>query len=230
MRDDQTDDRDDDSRAAEYVLGVLSAAERREIQRRLATDSAFRAEVERWEDRLAPLMSEVSAVEPPSHIWRGIEERISVAGKPKSRQPRWESLFFWRSVAFGTAALAAASLAALVYVRTITPPVRPMVANVAGMQSSFIAAIDPASRRLTIIPSSTVKADQHSLQLWLIAPGGKPQSLGLIESATPVHVTLPAQIVVTADATLAVSLEPPGGSPTGQPTGPVIASGKITNL
>jgi anti-sigma-K factor RskA len=32
------------------------------------------------------------------------------------------------------------------------------------------------------------------------------------------------------DATLAVSLEPPGGSPTGQPTGPVIASGKLTNL
>jgi anti-sigma-K factor RskA len=28
----------------------------------------------------------------------------------------------------------------------------------------------------------------------------------------------------------AVSLEPPGGSPTGQPTGPVIGSGKLTNL
>jgi len=27
-----------------------------------------------------------------------------------------------------------------------------------------------------------------------------------------------------------VSLEPPGGSPTGQPTGPVIATGKLTNL
>jgi len=230
MRDDQTGDRNDDTRAAEYVLGVLNAAERREIQRQLATDSALRAEVERWENHLAPLISEVSAVEPPSRIWRGIEERISVAAKPKSRQRRWESLFFWRSVAFGAAALAAASLAALVYVGTIAPPVRPMVANVAGAQSSFIAAIDPASRRLTIIPSSVVKTDQHSLQLWLIASGGKPQSLGLIESATPVHVTLPAQVVVTADATLAVSLEPPGGSPTGQPTGPVIASGKITNL
>jgi anti-sigma-K factor RskA len=230
MRDDQAGDRNDDTRAAEYVLGVLSVDERREIQRRLATDSALRAEVEQWENRLAPLMLEVSAVEPSPHIWRGIEERIGVAGKPKSRLPRWESLFFWRSVAFGAAALAAASLAALVYVGTITPSARPMVANVAGAQSSFIAAIDPASRRLTIIPSSVAKVDQHSLQLWLIASGGKPQSLGLIESAAPVHVTLPAQIVVAADATLAVSLEPPGGSPTGQPTGPVIASGKITNL
>jgi anti-sigma-K factor RskA len=230
MRDDQTGDRNDDTRAAEYVLGVLSAAERREIQRQLATDSALRAEVERWEDRLAPLTLEVSAVEPPSHIWQGIEQRIGTAAKLESRQRRWENLFFWRSVAFGAAALAAASLAALVYVGTIAPPVRPMVANVAGAQSSFIAAIDPASRRLTIIPSSVVKTDQHSLQLWLIASGGKPQSLGLIEPTTPVHVKLPARVVVTADATLAVSLEPPGGSPTGQPTGPVIASGKITNL
>jgi len=230
MRDDQADHHGDDTRAAEYVLGVLSAAERREVQRQLAADSVLRAEVERWEDRLAPLMSEVSAVEPSPHVWRGIEERISVAGKPKSRQRRWESLLFWRSMAFGAAALATASLAALVYVGTVAPPVRPMVANVAGAQSSFVAAIDPASRRLTIIPSSAVKIDQHSLQLWLIAAGGKPQSLGLIESATPVHVNLPAEVAVTADATLAVSLEPPGGSPTGQPTGPVIASGKITNL
>jgi anti-sigma-K factor RskA len=230
MRDDQPGDRSDDTRAAEYVLGVLSVDERREIQRRLATDSALRAEVEDWEDRLAPLMSEVSAVEPPSQIWRGIEERISVAGQPQLRQRRWESLVFWRSVAFGAAALAAASLAALVYVGTVAPSVRPMVANVAGAQSNFIAAIDPASRRLTIIPSSVAKVEQHSLQLWLIASGGKPQSLGLIESATPVHVTLPPQVVVAADAMLAVSLEPPGGSPTGQPTGPVIASGKITSL
>jgi anti-sigma-K factor RskA len=35
---------------------------------------------------------------------------------------------------------------------------------------------------------------------------------------------------INADAALAVSMEPPGGSPTGQPTGPVIASGKLTSL
>jgi anti-sigma-K factor RskA len=35
---------------------------------------------------------------------------------------------------------------------------------------------------------------------------------------------------LSATAALAVSLEPPGGSPTGLPTGPVIASGKLTKL
>ena len=33
-----------------------------------------------------------------------------------------------------------------------------------------------------------------------------------------------------SNAVLAVSLEPPGGSPTGLPTGPVIGTGKLTSL
>jgi anti-sigma-K factor RskA len=35
---------------------------------------------------------------------------------------------------------------------------------------------------------------------------------------------------VNKEAVLAVSVEPPGGSPTGQPTGPVIANGKLAAL
>jgi anti-sigma-K factor RskA len=35
---------------------------------------------------------------------------------------------------------------------------------------------------------------------------------------------------VSDEAVLAVSLEPEGGSPTGQPTGPVIANGKLAQL
>jgi anti-sigma-K factor RskA len=74
--------------------------------------------------------------------------------------------------------------------------------------------------------------NQRVLELWLIAPGGKPRSLGLIEAGRAIHINLPADLIghVAADTTLAVSLEPPGGSPTGQPTGPVIANGKLTNL
>ena len=69
-------------------------------------------------------------------------------------------------------------------------------------------------------------------RLVMIAPGDKPRSLGLIEAGRPVQINLPAELMqrIAANATLAVSLEPPGGSPTGQPTGPVIANGKLTNL
>ena len=85
---------------------------------------------------------------------------------------------------------------------------------------------------LTIVPASVTNLNQRVLELWLIVPGDKPRSLGLIEAGRPVHINLPADLIgrVAADVTLAVSLEPPGGSPTGQPTGPVIANGKLTNL
>jgi anti-sigma-K factor RskA len=70
------------------------------------------------------------------------------------------------------------------------------------------------------------------MELWLIPAGDKPHSLGLIEPGRPVRLDVPRDLAarITTDAALAVSMEPPGGSPTGQPTGPVIASGKLTRL
>ena len=70
------------------------------------------------------------------------------------------------------------------------------------------------------------------MELWLIPKGEKPHSLGLIDPNRPLKVEVPKELLdrVNADAILAVSLEPEGGSPTGQPTGPVIANGKLAQL
>ena len=69
-------------------------------------------------------------------------------------------------------------------------------------------------------------------ELWLIPPDGKPRPVGLLRGDQTVILSLPTDLAVLAkkDAVLAVSLEPPGGSTTGLPTGPVIASGKLTSL
>ena len=139
-----------------------------------------------------------------------------------------------RRAAIGSAAVAAASLAALAYVWRGPPPDQPLIAklDVGGGQAGFVAAIDAGHMGLTIIPASVTNLNQRVLELWLIAPGDKPRSLGLIDPNRPIHIKLPTDLVqrVAADATLAVSLEPPGGSPTALPTGPVIANGKLTNL
>jgi anti-sigma-K factor RskA len=66
-----------------------------------------------------------------------------------------------------------------------------------------------------------------------VIPGdGVPRSLGVINRGGETAITLPAALrtVTAAGATLAVSLEPAGGSPTGKPTGPVIAAGKINKI
>jgi anti-sigma-K factor RskA len=68
------------------------------------------------------------------------------------------------------------------------------------------------------------------LELWSVPPQGNPRSLGLI-SANGVTVLagdkLPTTLLKGGTAALAVSIEPPGGSTTGVPTGPVVYAGKL---
>lgn len=54
--------------------------------------------------------------------------------------------------------------------------------------------------------------------------------MGVLASTGPSRMTLPAgqRAALKAGITLAVSIEPIGGSPTGLPTGPVVASGKLS--
>ena len=236
MSDDRTiGDDDGPPQAAEYVLGVLSATERRDFERRLAEDAALRTEVGYWERRLGALAAEIKPAEPPQRTWVAIEAALDKTNPSAAgRGGLWANLPFWRGAAIASAALAAACFAALVFAVRVPAPGAPLVAklDVGTGQAGFVAAIDPARNGLTIVPASVTNVNQRVLELWLIAPGDKPRSLGLIEAARPVHINLPADLIprLGTDVTLAVSLEPPGGSPTGQPTGPVIANGKLTNL
>jgi anti-sigma-K factor RskA len=79
--------------------------------------------------------------------------------------------------------------------------------------------------------AANIPADRVA-ELWLIPADGKPRSLGLLRADRPVTLALSPNLAgqATAAAVLAVSLEPPGGSPTGAPTGPVIGQGKLINL
>jgi anti-sigma-K factor RskA len=231
MSDDPTIEGDGKLIAAEYVLGVLSTAERRAVQARIALDPALRAEVEYWEQRLGPLASELKPVDPPPRVWAKIEETLAA---DVSHRTLWQSLPFWRWAAIGSAAVAAASLVAFIYLARFQSPNAPLVARLESSTggAGFVVAIDSGEGGLTVVPAVLSDVNQRALELWLIAPGEQPRSLGLIEAARPIHISVPADLIqrVTPQSTLAVSLEPLGGSPTGLPTGPVIASGKLTKL
>src|SRR5215831_6679158 len=201
--------------AAEYVMGVLGADERREVERRLAQEPALASEVAFWEERLGVLADEVAPVTPPRHIWSRIEAAIpaAAAARPTSL---WQSLAFWRG--FG-----------------IAPATRaPLMATLAGSsgQPNFVATVTATGDSLLVVPATLLTNDPRAVELWLILPNQQPRSLGLIKPGQPIRLTIPPDLVgrLVPDAALAVSLEPPGGSATGQPTGPVIASGKLTSL
>jgi anti-sigma-K factor RskA len=238
MSEDETIGRghDPDQLAAEYVLGVLSDEDRRLAEARLAAEPRFAAEVAFWEARLAGLAEEVQAVPPPPELWQRIEARIAAQPAPAAtRAGLWQSLAFWRSFGLVSAGLAAACLAALIYVAAIPKPGGPLVADLAAKsgQGGFIAAANPADGSLTIVPAALLTGgSEKAYELWVIPPGGTPHSLGLIDPAHPVKVVVPRALLphVSADSVLAVTLEPPGGSPTGLPTGPIIANGTLASL
>jgi len=224
---------DDDTLAAEFVLGVLSAAERETVARRIARDRGFAARVKSWQLRLVPWSDDIAPVQPSLDVWT----RISAALPPEravhaARARFWDSLVFWRSLTVAACALAAVCL--VVLVATIRQPAQPVLlaAIDGGGHHHFIATIDPARDTVAVVPAAYVADPTRVPELWLIPPGGKPHSLGLLNADRTVTLTIPAELrrVARNRAVLAVSLEPPGGSATGSPTGPVIAQGRLTNL
>lgn len=232
-----TDDhmRDDDGSllAAEYVLGVLDRDARRDFEARLAREPDLAAHVAFWEARLGGLADGVAPATPPARAWDAIAAAVSVRPR-RAAGGLWESLGFWRWLAVGTSALAVASLAALVYVTVLPAPRAPLLAKLdaSGGAAGFVAAVTAGGESVLVVPAAFVAPDQRALELWIIPPGGRPHSLGLIERGAPVRITVPKELIahMGADAVLAVSLEPPGGSPTGLPTGPVVANGKLARL
>jgi len=219
----------DELQAAEYALGVLASTDREAAALRVAREPAFAALVAAWEERLAPWAAEIPELAPPPQVW----ERIAAAlpSEPQQRAGFWQSLVFWRSLGM-VSALAAACLAVLLYL-SVGSKQATFVASIEGEgQRIFVAAVDVTRRTVAVIPVAYRPDPTRVPELWLIPSGGKPLPLGVLPADGLAQITIPPAFADQArrDAVFAVSLEPPGGSPTGEPTGPVIGSGKLTNL
>jgi len=239
MTDDRTLPEDLPSLAAEYALGILDDEERTRARRLATTDPNFRAEVERWLGRLGPILDEVEPVSPPAGLWARIEQASAGASAPRNVYRLQRKLTIWRGVAAAMTALAA-SLALFMLFRppAVVPVAKapqvasaPMVARLAAdQQIALVASWDSQRGQLLLATAAGLPLQpKRSHELWVIPAGGKPRSLGVMRESKQSIVRLPADAsrLMLAGATLAVSVEPPGGSPTGAPTGPVVASGTL---
>ncbi len=220
--------------AAEYVLGLLTVAQLPHVVALRAGSRRFDNAVNQWEIRLLPFAEAVEAVEPPARIWPAIAAAIAPVSEHSGI---WNNLRFWRNFGFGAGVAGVGLAAALVaIVSTRVPAPRPIatVALVSQHEGVFVATAQQTSGgiQLVVSPAQVVVPAGKSAELWLITPGNKPAPLGLLASARPVTVIISASQLSgnIALAELAVSIEPPGGSPTGQPTGPIISAAKFSPL
>lgn len=123
------------------------------------------------------------------------------------------------------AALAiAASLAAFIVLRS-PPPLDVAVLTPRTGEGPVLLATAEPNGALSVRSNGTIAVpNDRDLELWALAAGEtRPRSLGVLPAAG-------GRLVVASLAPgtqLMVSLEPRGGSPTGQPTGPVLYAGQL---
>lgn len=228
------DDRGDAILAAEYALHLLTPAERAAFEARLEVEGALRAELAFWEEALVPLAADLPEVAPPRALRGAIETRLF--GNGTRRRPAPEPGPGPMRRLFGGllgAGFAAAVVVLLALQAPEAPPVftAPFRAEMASADHSFViqAAFDPDTREMEVHRVAGAAEPGRALELWLIPRGATtPLSLGVLPETPDAAMELPETLAAMVEGgTLAVSSEPPGGSPTGLPTGPVIALGQL---
>lgn len=206
---------DDNVLAAEYVLRLMPEDARRAFAERMAVEPDLAALVAAWEEDFAALAETVAEERPPQRIKDRIDERLFPQAAPRKA---WWGRGLW-------AALAVA-VALLVVTQPWAPPAPEFTAEIAAEDRGLVLRAAYTDDALIVERLAGDVQAGRAQELWLIAEGGAPVSLGLLEPQGPSRITVPDDLrPVLAGATLAVSDEPPGGSPTGQPTGAVLAAG-----
>ena len=219
--------------AGEYVLGTLTTEERRAAEARYAADAGFRQAVSEWEDRLQPLADSAGEVPLPAAVLERIEARIGaettpVAGADGNVVVLRRQVRRWR-ITSAIVGAAAAVLAGVVVVEQIRPPARSQSEFVAvltseGASPAFVATVNTVKGTISVRQVVPSPPGDKSYELWAVEPDAVPVSLGVFDDGTSLSRGLE---YAPQGLTLAVTLEPKGGSPTGVATGPIVFSGQL---
>lgn len=223
-----------DVAAAELALGVLDGAERAAALRRMIAEPDFAREVERWRDHFALLFAGVPEQAAPAGVFDKVEARIDGRAAPR------RAINPWKPAAIA-ASLAALAMTAFALRPVEAPPAAPAARAATAPMIAAMALTDTngsqpalydADAGLVRMPGPMPIPAGRSAQLWVIEGDAAPKPLGTFRAVGAGSYVAEAKIgaVIAPGTMLAISIEPIGGSPTGLPTGPVIASGLLTKV
>ena len=242
---DQDDIGPDDLAAAELALGLLDGEARVAALARVAADPAFALAVAWWEARFAALFADGADVAVPPAVLRRIEASLDglaldggrrvVAANDNPGVGAWRGA----AIAAGLAACLLLVVTVMLALRPAPEPVRVPVPVPVAAQAPLLAALAPSEGKgapiaaaydresgVVRIGGAVAVPAGRSAELWAIRGTAAPRSLGVM-AAGRVVVPTALRAQMAADTVLASSIEPAGGSPTGLPTGPVVAAGKL---
>jgi anti-sigma-K factor RskA len=224
-----------DRLAAEYALGTSPVRVRRRLEAVARRDRVVARALSDWERRLAGFADAVPPVTPAPRVWQGIVGRLGLDDVEAPRKlPWWQRLAVWQSLA--AASLAVISLIGVLEWRRAPPaPPATLVVVLAGADAkpALIATALRGERHLTVKRVGNAKPEQGTVyELWALPESGPPQPLGVIPSGNITRVPFdhPVDERLSNIPSLAVSVEPPGGSSSGKPTGPVLFSGSVERM
>lgn len=231
--------------AAEYVLGTLTINVRKRVESLAASRSDWKLATNWWAMRLHLLADTLPAVMPRKQVWQKIETRLY--GNKVTATTSW-----WRILALGSASV---TVAMVILMIAKEPEIFQAPARVAAKAPVEV----PAAVALALLSGTDLKpgwllrlsknkngqpeikvttlngikhAPDNSFELWILpANQSAPISLGLLpgQGNKQLMVSL-KNVELLKQGGLAVSLEPIGGSPTGQPTGAVLYQGKLLEI
>lgn len=215
--------------AAEYALGLLSPEHAKAFEARMKEDPMLQQEYVYWAEHFSSMSEQWQEHVPPAHVKQQLEQQLfstkadnvtQLRAKSSRRSPIW--------------AIAAAVILAI-GIWTFVPP-----SFEATYQTHLVASesdviidvlVDADNKQLRIIPKQGKPAINGDYELWVAIGDGAPMSLGVLDLSEMREVSLDVPwLSGLTNAHMAISHEPKGGSPTGAPTGPVIAVADTVTL
>ncbi|MGL5363105.1 MAG: anti-sigma factor [Bosea sp. (in: a-proteobacteria)] len=235
-----------DALAGEYVFGLLDEAQAEQVEQRMTGDAPLAEAVESWRRHMAEIDWQSKSLPPDPALWARIMGNLGAQVAPvQAHAPRrvavqptitsrfsewWSSLFVWRGMAF---AGALASLALAVGLNGAVQQARrqPVLVAVLMTDGNAAAAVVNtfADGRTELLPLQNFTVPEgKALEIWTLWDRGVgPRSVGLIDRARSTRLRLD-QLPLGQGQLFEITLEPATGSPTGRPTGPILAKGLTT--